>query len=88
MLTKLRKIISKIPRYLYDSLKIVYWRIRSFFFTKRKYIVVHGLSAKEELKQETMGMRSSNTFANNILRKKYFISLTQHKKMIFKMLRH
>lgn len=36
MLTKLCKIISKIPRYIYDSIRIVYWKICSLFFAKKE----------------------------------------------------
>ena len=53
MLTKLCKIISKTPRYLHDSLQIIYWKIRSFFFTeKEKYrgawlICERGIEARD-----------------------------------------
>ena len=53
MLTKLCKIISKTPRYLHDSLQIIYWKIRSFFFIeKEKYrgawlICERGIEARD-----------------------------------------
>ena len=53
MLTKLRKIISKIPRYIYDSIRIIYWKICSFFFAeKEKYrgawlICERGIEARD-----------------------------------------